>query len=316
MFARGGAPIRKQIQITGLVKDATLFALHGSNVTCEFSLPADTWPVDVDEGQFRQVINNVALNAVQAMPEGGAIEVRAENVEVTAGQLPPPAQGRHVKVSIRDHGTGIRPEHLSRIFDPYFTTRKHARGLGLASAYSVVRKHDGQIKVETQVARGTTFQIYLPASPVKAEPAAEAVGQKQFFGRGRILIMDDEVEILALAGEMLKVMGFEVETARDGAEALERYALAKSNGSPFSAVIMDLTIPEGMGGKEAIRRLTALDPQVKAIVSSGYSYDPVMASFQEYGFSGVIPKPYLMDDLARVLEEVLGKKAVAHAIAN
>jgi PAS domain S-box-containing protein len=307
MFARGGAPIRKPVQITGLVKDATTFALHGSNVTCEFSLATDAWLVDVDEGQFRQVINNIALNAVQAMAEGGKIEVRVENVELMTGHLPPLKEGKYVKISIRDYGTGIRPEHLQRVFDPYFTTRPGARGLGLASAYSVVRKHDGQIKVESEISKGTTFQIYLPASARAAEAPARESEQKRFFGRGRVLIMDDEVDILTLAGEMLKVMGYEVETAKDGTEALEKYAVAANGGHPFSVVIMDLTIPEGMGGKEAIRRLKALDPQVKAIVSSGYSYDPVMANFQEHGFSGVIPKPYVMDELGRVLAEVEGK---------
>ncbi len=305
MFARGGAPIRKRVQLTNSIKEATLFALHGSNVHCEFSLPADIWPVEVDEGQFRQVINNIVLNAVQAMPDGGKIEVRAENVEFTAGFLPPLGAGKYVKVLVRDYGVGIKPEHLPRIFDPYFTTRKHARGLGLASAYSVIRKHDGQINVDTHVGRGSTFQIYLPAS-IKAEEApVTEVDQKRFFGQGRVLVMDDEQDILILVREMLELMGYEVQVARDGAEALQRYLAAMRGGNPFSAVIMDLTVPEGMGGKEAIRRLKELDPQVKAIVSSGYSYDPVMASFREYGFSGVIPKPYVMDELGRVLDEVI-----------
>ena len=220
MFARGGAPIRKQVQVTGLVKDAATFALAGSNVTCEFSLGSDIWPVEVDEGQFRQVINNITLNAVQSMPEGGKIEVRAENVELMPGHPLPLGEGRYVKVSIRDHGAGIRPEHLPRIFDPYFTTRKGARGLGLASAYSVIRKHEGQLNVETQVGTGSTFQIYLPASMKTVESPVRDTEQKQFFGRGRVLVMDDEAEILMLAGEMLKPMGYECETARDGTEAL------------------------------------------------------------------------------------------------
>ncbi|MDB6111155.1 MAG: multi-sensor hybrid histidine kinase [Pedosphaera sp.] len=308
MFARGGAPIRKQVQLAHIVKDATLFTLHGASVHCEFSLPAELWSVEVDEGQFRQVIHNLVLNAVQAMSEGGRIEVRAENVEFDAGFLPPLAAGKYVKISVRDFGTGIAPEHISRIFDPYFSTRKHARGLGLASAYSVIRKHDGQINVESYVARGTTFRIYLPASFKPEIAPAHDTDQRRFFGQGRVLVMDDEVDILTLVREMLQMMGYEVETARDGAEALQRYQAAKQSDQAFAAVIMDLTVPEGMGGKEAIRRLKELDPQVRAIVSSGYSYDPVMANFQEYGFSGVIPKPYVMEDLARVLSEVITKK--------
>jgi PAS domain S-box-containing protein len=308
MFARGGAPIRKQVHLSHIVKDATLFALHGANVHSEFSVPPGLWPVEVDEGQFRQVIHNIVLNAVQAMPEGGKIEVRAENVEFTAGFMPPLAAGRYVKISIRDFGTGIQPEHISRIFDPYFSTRKHARGLGLASAYSVVRKHEGQINVESYLARGSTFRIYLPASFKPEAAPSHDTDQKRFFGQGRILVMDDEADILTLVREMLQMMGYEVETARDGVEALQRYQTAKQSDQPFVAVIMDLTVPEGMGGKEAIRRLKELDPQVKAIVSSGYSYDPVMANFQEYGFSGVIPKPYVMEDLGRVLHEVISKQ--------
>ncbi len=309
MFARGGAPIRRQLQLTNTIKDATLFALHGTNVHCEFSLPADIWPVEVDEGQFRQVINNIAINAVQAMPEGGKIEVRSENVEFTAGFLPPLKAGRYVKISIRDYGTGIRPEHLPRIFDPYFTTRGHARGLGLASAYSVVRKHDGQISVDTLTGRGSTFQIYLPASLKTVVGPAPDADQKEFFGQGRILMMDDEPDILMLAGEMLKSMGYDVETAKEGGEAVERYKAVQGTDKAFNVVIMDLTVPEGMGGKECIRRLKELDPQVKAIVSSGYSLDPVMASFRDFGFSGVIPKPYVMEELGRVLEEVVGNKS-------
>ena len=308
MFARGGAPIRRQVQLLGVIKDATLFALTGSNVHCEFSLPSDLWPVEVDEGQFRQVLNNIVINATQAMPDGGKIEVRAENVEFTSGFLPPLKAGKFVKISIRDHGAGIRPEHLPRIFDPYFTTRTGARGLGLASAHSVIRKHDGQITVDTQLGKGSTFQIYLPASLKAVQAPASDTDQKRFFGQGRILVMDDEADILTLAGEMLKSMGYEVVVANDGAQAIERYLAAKSAGSPFAAVIMDLTVPEGMGGKECIRRLRELDPAVKAIVSSGYSYDPVMASFREFGFSGVIPKPYVVEELGRVLGEVIGKK--------
>jgi PAS domain S-box-containing protein len=308
MFARGGAPIRRQLQLTNTIRDATLFALHGSNVHCEFSLPADIWPVEVDEGQFRQVINNIVINAVQAMPEGGKIEVRSENVEFTAGFLPPLKAGRYVKISIRDYGTGIRPEHLPRIFDPYFTTRGHARGLGLASAYSVIRKHDGQISVDTLAGRGSTFQIYLPASLKAVVAPAPDADQKEFFGEGRILMMDDEADILMLAGEMLKSMGYDVETAKEGGEAVERYQAVKGTDKAFKVVIMDLTVPEGMGGKECIRRMKELDPQVKAIVSSGYSLDPVMANFREFGFSGVIPKPYVMEELVRVLREVVASK--------
>lgn len=304
-FARGGAPIKRSVLLTDLVKDAAQFALRGSNVQCELSLAGDLWPVEVDEGQFRQVVNNLVINAMQAMPEGGRIEVRSENVELTAGFLPPLGAGKFVKISIRDYGAGIRPENLPRIFDPYFTTKQHGSGLGLASAYSIVRKHDGQIRVESTLGAGAAFNIYLPASPQAVAPPEET-GQKQFFGHGRILVMDDEPDILQVLSDMLGVVGYEVATAREGGEAIETYLNAKNSGKPFAAVIMDLTIPNGMGGKEAVRRLKELDPQIKALVSSGYSYDPVMANFRQFGFSGIIPKPYVLDDLTRVLAEVLG----------
>ncbi len=313
MFARGGAPIRRQMQANNVIKDAALFVLHGTSAHCEFSLPADIWPVEIDEGQFRQVINNIVLNAVQSMPEGGRIEVRAENVEFSAGVLPPMKAGKYVKISIRDSGSGIRPEHLPRIFDPYFSTRSHSRGLGLASVHSVVRKHDGQITVESHLGRGTVFQIYLPASIKQLETPLSELQQKKLFAHGRVLVMDDEVMILELATQMLKAMGYEVEVAADGAAALERYMAAKSAGSPFNLVIMDLTVPTGMGGKEMMRRLREMDPQVRAIVSSGYSLDPVMANFREYGFSGVIPKPYTMEELRAVLAEVLARESDAAA---
>lgn len=313
MFARGGAPIRKRVQLNNSIKETALRALQAYNAQCEFSLPTDIWPVEVDEGQFRQVISNIVANAAQAMPEGGKIEVCAENVEITSGVLPSLGAGKYVKISIRDHGTGIKPEHLPKIFDPYFSTHKHARGLGLASAHSVVRKHEGHISVESRMGQGTTFSIYLPASIQLAE---EKMGipesdQKRFFGRGRVLVMDDEMEILSLAREMLELMGYEVEVAREGNETVQRYMASARGGQPFNAVIMDLTVPQGMSGKEAIGRLLEFDPQVKAIVSSGYSYDPVMANFREFGFSGVIPKPYIMEDLRRILEEVIRQDPTA-----
>ncbi len=307
MFARGGAPIRRQLEIAGLIRDATLFALHGTSVNCEFSIAGNLAAVEADEGQLRQVLHNIVINAVQAMPGGGKIQVRAENVDLTAGFLPPLPAGQYVKISIRDFGTGIKPEDLPRIFDPYFSTRHHSRGLGLASAHSVIRKHQGQITVESQPAVGSTFSLYLPACDAVPPAPAPDTGQQHFFGKGRVLIMDDETDILDLAGEMLRAVGYEVETAREGGEALERYQSAKRAGQPFSVVIMDLTVPQGMGGKECIARLKEMDPQARAVVSSGYSLDPVMANFKDYGFQGVIPKPYVMDQLTRVLAEVMGK---------
>ena len=274
---------------------------------CEFAIAADARPVEIDEGQFRQILNHLVINATQAMPGGGTIEVKLENVELTAGFLPPLPAGPYVKLSLKDHGEGIQPENLPRIFEPYFTTKKGGSGLGLATAYSVVRKHEGQIRVESTPGAGTTFLIYLPASVQKPVQRADS-DQRDFFGQGRLLLMDDEPDILAVGSEMLRAYGYDVETARDGADAIARYIAAKDAGQPFAAVIMDLTVPNGMGGRDAMRGLKEVDPDVKGIVSSGYSFDPVMGNYREYGFCGIIPKPYRTEDLGRVLMEVLGSQ--------
>ena len=304
-FARGGAPIKKVARLDVLVREACEFAVRGSNVQCEFFQPDGTWPVEIDEGQFRQVLNNLVINARQAMPDGGKVQIALENVGLAAGVLPPLPAGNYVKISIRDHGAGIKPELLHRIFEPYFTTKKNGNGLGLATAYSVVRKHDGTIHVDSAPGAGSVFQIFLPASNKPVPPASSDLPRQQLTGNGRLLVMDDELAMLKVLSAMLQKFGYEVETALDGSEAIERYTAAKAAGKPFRAVIMDLTIPNGMGGREAVKRLLELDANLKAIVSSGYSLDPVMANYCEYGFKGVIPKPYRMEDLSRVLREVL-----------
>ena len=311
-FAKGGAPIKKPTLLNELVREACQFALHGSNVQCDYSLAGDAWPVEADEGQIRQILNNLVINARQAMPKGGKIEARLENAFLTADSMPSLPPGKYVKISIQDHGPGIHPEHLPRIFEPYFTTKKAGTGLGLATVYSVVRKHDGQINVVSQPGNGTTFEIYLPASqkPALAAPAKPAT--EALSGHGRVLVVDDETTIQKLLGTMLRKFGYEVEIASDGGEAIERYTAAQSAGAPFDAIIMDLTIPNGMGGCEATRRLRELDPQVRAIASSGYSLDPVMANYREYGFCGVIPKPYRAEELNRLLKEVIGSGRAAN----
>ncbi len=303
-FARGGAPLKKTKSIAQLVKDAGDFAVIGSNVRCEFAIAPDLWAADVDQTQIAQVLNNMLINAVQAMPEGGIIQVRAENVPAgTKVGLSAPA-ANHVRISIQDHGPGVPPENLSRIFDPFFTTKPRSRGLGLTTAYSIIRKHDGYIEVESKPGKGATFHIYLPASSRSATATDHQI--RASMGEGRVLVMDDEPDILTLSQVVLKRLGYEVEVASDGTEALRRYRAAAEAGKPFDAVIMDLTVPGGMGGKEAIRHFREFDPQVRAIVSSGYSNDPVMADFQKHGFRGVVAKPYQIADLAKTLKEVAG----------
>ncbi|MEW5947972.1 MAG: ATP-binding protein [Thermodesulfobacteriota bacterium] len=302
-FSRGGAPVKKAASITELLRDSVMFALTGSNVQCEFSIPADLRPLDVDEGQINQVINNLIVNALQAMPEGGTIKVGAENIIVDAGQGLPLKEGAYVKISIEDEGIGISKAHLQKIFDPYFTTKQKGSGLGLAITYSIVRQHGGYIDVESELGVGTRFSIYLPASAERmvagGKPKEEIIG-----GEGTVLLMDDEEVVRDVAGEMLKHMGYTVEFAEDGVGAIDLYIKARSSGRPFDFVIMDLTIPGGMGGKEAIKRLREINPSVKAVVSSGYSNDPIMADFRSYGFSGIVAKPYKIEELGRVLDTV------------
>jgi len=248
------------------------------------------------------------INASQAMPEGGIIEVRAENIVVDAEQGLPLKDGKYMKISIEDLGFGIREEHLQKIFDPYFTSKQKGSGLGLATAYSIVKRHNGCIQVKSELGVGTTFYIYLPAS------SKEALIEKKLreripTGKGKILLMDDEELVREVGGEMLEVLGYEVEFAKQGAEAIELYKKAKESAYPFDAIIVDLTVPGGMGGKETVQELIEIDPEVKAIVSSGYSTDPVMADFRKYGFSGGVAKPYKLKELGETLYKVVMGRA-------
>jgi PAS domain S-box-containing protein len=306
-FSKGGAPIKKTAYIADLIKDSAGFALRGSNVRCEFSLPDDLWPVEIDEGQISQVINNLIINADHAMPEGGTIKVNAENMTIGSEESLPLQHGKYVKMSLKDHGVGIPPAHLPKIFDPYFTTKQKGSGLGLATSYSIIKKHDGYINVESEMGVGTTFDIYLPASrQEKMEKRAEAEGF--FFGRGKILAMDDEENIRSFIRRTLQLIGYEVELASDGAEAIELYKKATASSQAFDAVILDLTVPGGMGGKETIKKILKLNPDVKAIVSSGYANDPIMAEYEKYGFKGVIAKPYKIRELSEVLHRLTVQK--------
>ncbi|GIV96672.1 MAG: hypothetical protein KatS3mg057_1329 [Herpetosiphonaceae bacterium] len=308
-FSKGGIPIKRTISIADLLRETASLIVSGSHVRCEFSLPDDLWPVDVDEGQMRQVIGNLVLNAQQAMPGGGVIKIWAENLSGGAQTGSGEHMQRAVRIAIEDQGTGIEIEDQDRIFDPYFTTKPKASGLGLALCYSIIKRHDGDIRVESTPGAGATFFITLPASPVAAPPQAVQpissldVDRSRPENKGRILIMDDEDAIREVLGRMLRRKGYEVVFARDGAEAITCYRQASEAQQPFDLVVMDLTIPGGMGGKDAIKILREIDPQIRAIVSSGYSNDPVMADFQRYGFRGCVIKPYDVHELERVLQE-------------
>jgi PAS domain S-box-containing protein len=303
-FSKGGAPVRKTTSIAQLLTDAASFVLRGSNVRCDFDIAGELWPVEADEGQMSQVFNNLIINADQAMPDGGVVTVRAENILGTMdGNVI-----RSVRICIEDSGVGIQEANLSRIFDPYFTTKANGSGLGLATVYSIVKRHDGEIAVKSQPGIGTSISIHLPADTVET-PQESLPSKGSSHGSGKVLVMDDEEIIRSVAAEILLLLGYEPVLCGDGAEALEICRKEAEKGTPFAAVIMDLTIPGGMGGKEAIEKLLAQEPSARVIVSSGYSNDPIMGSYREYGFCGAVTKPYHTHELGAVLAEVLMENA-------
>nr|MDA8166013.1 ATP-binding protein [Desulfobacteraceae bacterium] len=306
-FAKGGAPIKKVVSMPQFIRECVEFSLRGTNVRAEYSLPPDLWRVEIDESQINQVLNNLAINAVQAMPEGGALVVIAGN-EVVSRRASAGLQAgrRYLRIEITDHGLGIPEKNLDKIFDPYSTTKESGSGLGLSIVYSIVKRHGGSITVDSTPGKGSTFIIFLPATDRKqTERPAEVEGARP-SQPGRILVMDDEAAVSTIAARMLQRLGHQAETVQDGAEAVSAYRQALAKGEPFDIVITDLTVPAGMGGKETIRRLLEIDPQAKVIVSSGYANDPIMSHFADYGFKGVIPKPYLLEELGKTIREVLG----------
>jgi PAS domain S-box-containing protein len=306
-LAQGGAPLRKPTCVAGLIEEAVRASLSGSRVGRDLHLADDLWWAEVDEGQVAQVIRNIVLNAREAMPEGGSISVLAENaVLVTHPSLPP---GDYIRVTIADHGPGIPVDVLPKIFDPYFSTKRRGSqkgmGLGLTICHVIVQKHGGAIDVESKIGCGTTFHIHVPAC--RAQPGPEAASDKVLRPRaGRILLMDDEEGVREIVGALLQHMGHEVELVADGDKAVDAYVNARQQQHPFDAVIFDLTVRGGVGGQEALRILLERDPGVKAIVMSGYAEDPAVLEPERYGFKGVLPKPFDMDDLRDVLARVMG----------
>jgi len=306
-FSKGGSPVKTTSAIQSVLKASSRFAVTGSNIQCEFDLPNDLFPVDIDAGQINHVIHNIVMNAQQAMPNGGTIHIKAENIvssEKMAKQGLVVNQGPYVKIVIQDSGIGIPKETIGKIFDPYFTTKEHGSGLGLATSHSIIKKHGGYIGVESSPGKGTIFSIYLPASPRSTEHC-QLKGILSSHGKGKILVMDDEEMIREISGELLRNIGYHVEFAKNGKEAINLYRGAYDSNKPFDAVILDLTVPGGMGGKETIGELLKIDPKTKAIVSSGYSNDPIMSEFKKYGFLGVIIKPYQLTELSQTLHNVL-----------
>ncbi len=304
-FSRGDAPRKELSSVTGLVRESVRFPLRGTAIVSQFDLPDDLWAVEVDRGQIGQLINNIVINAMQAMPNGGSIEVKARNREIGPGRVPGLSFGRYVEVLIEDQGEGIRAEDMSRIFDPYFTTKEGGSGLGLATSHTIIRQHGGQLLAESVMGSGTTIRFYLPASN---EPnPVPSLGDPSLvpLGHGKILVMDDEPMVRRVANEILRRLGYTVTLAKDGEEAIDRYRDALKSTDPFDAVIMDLTVPGGMGGQEAAQWLRRLDPEALLIVSTGYAADMDPREYREHGFVASIPKPYDMAGVSLVLRDVL-----------
>jgi PAS domain S-box-containing protein len=306
-FAKGGDPVRTAVHLDEVIREAATFAHRGTGVKSEFDLPGDLRAADADKAQISQVIQNLVINAAQAMPDGGTLRIAASNERIAAGARPPLAEGDYIRITLADTGKGIPPEHVGKIFDPYFTTKLQGHGLGLATVFSIVRRHQGHIEVSSEVGRGTVFTFWLPAAPVSQPAPSRSAPASDILRGKRVLFMDDEVPIVKMAEKLMRRLGLEFESAADGREAVDRFRAAKESGKPFDLVIMDLTIPGGMGGKEAISLLREIDPGVRAIVSSGYSSDLAMADFRKHGFRGMVAKPYDIAELSSVIRTVVGE---------
>jgi signal transduction histidine kinase/CheY-like chemotaxis protein len=313
-FAKGGDPLRSTVALPELVRTAAESVLHGSSVRCDFDFSPGLWSADVDRNQIAQAIQNVVLNAMQAMPHGGVIRISLTNDEIAPGTKNALAGGRYVRVTIADSGGGIKPEILSRIFDPFFSTKKTGTGLGLATAYSIIKRHKGCIEAQSTFGQGATFTLWLPAAegapkaPSKAPLSLATTKEAAPLAAARVLLMDDEEGIRQVISVLLERLGLKPTTVRNGAEAVREFTIAQAAGRPFDLLILDLTIPGGMGGAETMETLRKLDAQVPAIVASGYSKDPVLANFRDYGFQAIVQKPFALNQLTETIQQLLAQR--------
>ena len=304
-FSKGGAPVKQVSPIGELIEDAVVFSLSGANVDCHFDFPEDLWLAEVDPIQINQVVSNIVLNSVDAMPNGGSIKIGASNELLKSSSDVPLPDGPYVRVTFTDQGPGIEASVLQQIFDPFFTTKENGTGLGLATVYSIIKQHGGLITASSPPSGGTVFTLYLPAPADSKANATTPVKSKQ-TNKGRILVVDDERAILNLASMLLEQMELEPVTAIDGRSGVDIFRKEHISGQPFDSVILDLTIPGGMGGTEALREILTIDPAARVIVSSGYSNAPVLERYRDFGFVGVLRKPYGAAEFTGVLREVLG----------
>jgi nitrogen-specific signal transduction histidine kinase/CheY-like chemotaxis protein len=303
-FAKGGTPLRKVGSLAARVRQCAEFALSGGNVKVEFDLEPELWNAEFDSNQLAQAFDNIVINAKQAMPSGGTLQVAGRNVVTEQGPALELAAGRYVKLSFSDRGPGISPAILERIFDPFFTTKPLGSGIGLTAAYAILKRHDGHIEVQSQPGAGATFHVWLPATVEQPDGAQPALHDTK-GGQGLVLVMDDDDMVRHMIAGMLTHLGYEPIATRDGSEALERTRAVLAEGKHLSAAMLDLTVRSGEGGRETVGPLRKLIPALPIIASSGYSDDPVMAEPAQFGFSASLPKPFRLDDLSELLARLL-----------
>ncbi len=308
-FSKGGEPVKEVASLESVIKDSATFVIHGDNVACHYEIPEDLWLVDIDKGQMSQVVQNIVINASHAMPEGGIIQITCKNIDpLQAKGIALPRDKKFVEVTITDSGIGMPANVIDRIFDPYFSTKQKGSGLGLAICHSIITKHDGYVSVKSTPGVGSTFTLYIPASTHQEEKEKREEAIEIYTAKAKVMIMDDEQMVRDVTKAMLIRLGHEAVLAQDGAEALKLYKEHYDSDEPIDIVIMDLTIPGGMGGQDAVRELLAFDPDAKVIVSSGYSNDPIMANYQKHGFCATIVKPYQVNELEMIINKVIIKR--------
>jgi two-component system, cell cycle sensor histidine kinase and response regulator CckA len=307
-FSKCGKPIRKVSSFENILRKSIDLSFSGSQITSDFMLPHDLYPVEIDEGQITLAFNNILMNAKEAMPDGGSISITAKNISISESDSMPLQEGDYVQISIKDSGAGIPEAILPKIFDPYFSTKgmgsQKGLGLGLPICFSIVRNHGGHIRVESEKGTGATFHLYLPASKKDSHVQETTLVQPQGVSGRRLLFMDDDANIREVFKEMMGYLEHEAECARNGEEAVELFRQAKESGRAFDAVILNLTVKDGMGGDETIERILKIDPEVKAVISSGYVDAPIVKDYQKYGFVDAIVKPYKMSQLKGLLDKL------------
>ncbi len=306
-FSRGGSPIKKATDLRDLLRDTASFIVSGSKTRIHFEIEDGLWGAEIDEGQISQAVNNLVINSIQSMPRGGTVTVSACNLISDGASVPGLQPGNFVKISVSDEGAGIPVDLTQKIFDPFFTTKPEGSGLGLSSTQSIVMKHGGRITVESTPGKGSLFTVYIPSLNRDA-PSVKTRSKAPIKGKGRVLILDDEEMILKTAANLIRRLGYEADISSDGTETIEKYMAALRRNEPFDAVVMDLTIPGGLGGKETLEQLRELDANVRAIVSSGYSNDPVMSQYRSFGFIDIIEKPYTLTSISEVLHRVISSR--------